>query len=67
MKSKIKVYYMNKGKDVIDIQEIISQIEGIIAINISLEKGEIQVIYNENFVDLDIIVESIEDLGYIII
>lgn len=67
MKSKIKVYNMNKGKDVIDIQEIISQIEGIIAINISLEKGEIQVIYNENFVDLDIIVESIEDLGYIII
>ena len=54
MKSKIKVYNMNKGKDVI-------------AINISLEKGEIQVIYNENFVDLDIIVESIEDLGYIII
>ena len=67
MKSKIKVYNINKGKDVIDIQEIISQIEGIIAINISLEKGEIQVIYNENFVDLDIIVESIEDLGYIII
>lgn len=67
MKSKIKVYNMNKGKDVIDIQEIISQIEGIIAINISLEKGEIQAIYNENFVDLDIIVESIEDLGYIII
>jgi copper chaperone CopZ len=67
MKSIIKVCQINREKDVIDIQKVISQIEGIIASKISLEKKEIQVIYNENFVNLDNIIESIEDLGYIVI
>ena len=67
MKSIIKVYQINKEQDVIEIQRVISQIEGIIASKVSLEKKEIQVIYNENFVILDKIIESIEDLGYIVI
>lgn len=67
MKSIIKVYQINKQKDVVDIHEAMSTIEGIIACEISLSKKEIQVIYNDNIVKLDDIVESIENLGYIVI
>lgn len=67
MKSVIKVYDMGKSKDVIKIQNAISVIEGIIACEISLEKKEIQVIYNENFVNLDSIITSIENVGYIVL
>ena len=67
MKSVIKVYDMGKSKDVIKVQSAISVIEGIIACEISLEKKEIQVIYNENFVNLDSIITSIENVGYIVL
>ena len=66
MKSVISVYNMNKSKDVGNIQEAISMNEGVIACEISLEKKEIQIIYNESIVSLNKIIDSIENLGYII-
>ena len=44
-----------------------AQIQGIIACEISLEKKELQVIYNESFVDLETIINSIENLGFLVI
>lgn len=67
MKSIIKVLNMNNQKDVVKIQEAIAQVNGIIACEISREKKEVQVIYNENYLDLDKIVESIENYGYMIL
>lgn len=67
MKSVIKVCDMKKSQDVVKIQKAISSNEGIIACEISLEKGEILIIYNENYVLLDDIIESIEDIGYMVI
>ena len=66
MKSVISLYNMNKSKDVGKIQEAISMNEGVIACEISLEKKQIQIIYNDSIVDLDKIIDSIENLGYII-
>ena len=66
MKSIIKVNQINKQKDVANIQNAIAGIEGIIACEISVEKKEIHVIYNDNFVNLDKIVEGIENIGYIV-
>jgi len=66
MKSIIKVYQINKQENVIDIHDALAKIEGIIACEISLEKKEIQVIYNESFVNLEVIIENIENLGYIV-
>jgi len=66
MKSVISVYNMSKSKDVENIQNTISMSEGIIACEISLQKKEIQIIYNEAFVSLNEIVDSIENLGYMI-
>ena len=66
MKSVISVYNMNKSKDVDNIQDAISMNEGVIACEISLEKKEIQIIYNECIVGLNKIIDSIENLGYMI-
>lgn len=67
MKSILKIYQMNSQKDVANIKKIISKIEGIIACEIALDKKEVQLIYNENFLELDTIIENIENLGYMVI
>ncbi len=66
MKSVIKVYNLNTQKDISKIQGAIANNEGILACEISLNKKEIQVIYNESCIDLDKILESIENLGYMV-
>nr|WP_278680164.1 heavy-metal-associated domain-containing protein [Clostridium paraputrificum] len=67
MKSVIKIYDMNKSSDAMNIQGAIASNEGVIACEVSLDKKEIQLIYNESFVTLDKIIESIEILGYIVV
>lgn len=67
MKSKIKVYQLNTQKDIQDISKVISKLDGIIAYEISLEKKEIQIIYNETFLCLDKIIETVENIGYVVI
>lgn len=66
MKSVISVYNINKPKDVGNIQKAIAINEGVIACEISLEKKEIQIIYNDVIISLNEIVDSIENLGYMI-
>lgn len=67
MKSIIKVCNMESNKDVNKIQHNISNNDGIIAIEISLAKKEITVIHNEAFISNEQIINSIEDLGYIVV
>ena len=66
MKSIIKVHPLKKQKDVMNIQRAISNVEGIIACEISIDKSEVQVIYNESCLELDDIIESIENVGYMV-
>lgn len=66
MKSVISVYNINSSKDVGNIQNAISMNEGVIACEISLEKKEIQIIYNDVIISLSEIIDSIENLGYMI-
>lgn len=67
MKAVIKVHEIKKQKDVVRIQKVISCIEGIIACEVSLEKNEIQLIYNESFVNVDSIIEELENIGLMVI
>lgn len=67
MKSIIKVYGINTQKDVIKIQKTISNMEGILACEISIKKKEIQIIYNESCIEIDEITENIENLGYMVV
>ena len=67
MKSVIKICNMESHQDTKIIQEIIANNSGVIASEISLTKKEITVIYNETFLNIEKIINSIEDLGYIVI
>lgn len=66
MKAVLKVYNINDRKDVSNIQKVVGSIEGILACEISKEKKEIQIIYNEAFVDVDKITENLENSGYMV-
>ena len=67
MKSIIKVLNINKSKDIRNIQRAVSMNEVVIASEVSIEKKEVQVIYNDSIVDLDTIIDSIENMGYMTI
>lgn len=66
MKSVIKICNMESNKDIKIIQEAIVSNSGVIASEISLSKKEVIVIYNEVFLNIEKIINSIEDLGYIV-
>lgn len=66
MKSIIKIYNMESHRDSNIIQETVAQNSGVIASEISLAKKEVVVIYNEAFLSIQEIVDSIEDLGYVV-
>ena len=66
MKSIIKICNMESHHDAKIIQKIIANNFGIIASEISLAKKEITLIYNEPFFNIEKIINSIEDLGYIV-
>ena len=66
MKSIIRVCDMSKAQDVSKIQNAIASNEGVIACEISLEKKEVQIIYNDGYVNLDKIIDSIENIGYMV-
>ena len=67
MKSVIKICNMESHQDANVIQQTIVNNSGVIAIEISLGKKEITVIYNETFLDITVILNAIEDLGYVVI
>ena len=66
MKSVIKICNMESHEDTTIIQETIVNNLGVIASEISLTNKEITVIYNETFLNIRKIINSIEDLGYIV-
>lgn len=67
MKSIIKVFNMKNTTDISRVRNAISNNEGIIACQINSEKGEVSVVYDDYFVSLEQIMESIENLGYTIL
>lgn len=67
MKSVIKIINMKSQKDASSIQSAVIKNEGIIAIQTSVKKNEITVIYNDMYINIDKIINIIEDLGYVTI
>ena len=67
MKSIIKILNMESEKDVKLIQNAIANKSGIIASQVSLQKKEIVVIYDSIYLNEEKIINTIEDLGYIVI
>ncbi|MDS0526837.1 heavy-metal-associated domain-containing protein [Clostridium sp. SHJSY1] len=67
MKAVLKVHNINNQSDVSKIQRAITSNEGIIACEISIQKKEIQIIYNDTWLNIDKVIECIENLGYMIL
>lgn len=67
MKAVLRVCNMNTIQDVNRIRNAISNNEGVIACQISKEKGEIDVIYDNYFVNADMLIDSLEGMGYTVI
>ena len=67
MKSVIKIINMYSNEDSKKIQEAIVHNEGIIASQTSISKKEVTIIYDETSIEIEKIIDSIEDLGYLVI
>ena len=67
MKSVIKVWNMNTSQDISNVNVAISNNQGVIACQINSESKEIEIIYDNYFVSLDNLIESIEEVGYAVI
>lgn len=67
MKSVIKVVNMKGQKDASLIQNAVMNKEGIIAIQTSVKKQEVTLLYNDMYLNIDEVIDIIEDLGYITI
>jgi copper chaperone len=67
MKSVLKIYNMNTLEDVNSIRKAIAKNEGVVACEISSEKGEVSVVYDSYFLKEEDIIESIEELGYTVL
>jgi len=67
MKSVIKVYNMNTSDDISNVNVAISNNQGVIACQINSESKEIEIIYDDYFLSLDNLIESIEEAGYTVI
>lgn len=67
MKSVLKIYNIESQNDINIIKNSIAQKNGVIAIQISLAKKELTLIYNNSFLSIEEVIDSIEDLGYIVV
>jgi len=67
MKSVIKVCNMNTSDDISNVNVAISNNQGVIACQIISESKEIEIIYDDYFVSLDNLIESIEEAGYTVL
>ena len=64
MKSLFKISSMKTLEDVSNVRNAISNMEGVIACQVNLEKGEVNVVYDDFFIKEDDLISSIEDSGY---
>ena len=67
MKSLFKISSMKTLEDVSNVRNAISNMEGVIACQVNLEKGEVNVVYDGFFIKEDDLTSSIEDSGYIVL
>ncbi|WP_291633327.1 heavy-metal-associated domain-containing protein [Clostridium sp.] len=67
MKSVIKVCNMSTSDDISNVNSAISNNQGVIACQLNSESKEVEIIYDDYFVSLDNLIESIEEAGYTVI
>lgn len=67
MKTILRVCNMRTSLDVTNVRNAISNNQGVIALQVNIEKGEIEVLYDSYFIDADKLIDSLNELGYIVL
>jgi copper chaperone CopZ len=67
MKSTLKMGNMVTYDDVNKVRNAISNKQGVMACQINLEKSELNVVYDDYFVQLDDLILALEEEGYTIL
>lgn len=67
MKSVLNLSVIHTLEDVNIIRQAVSNNEGVIACEINREKREVSVVYYGQFLSIDEIIDSIEELGYTVL
>lgn len=67
MKALLKVCDMKTVEDINKVKGAVANNQGVVACEINREKREVSVIYDDYFVDVDTIIESVENTGYTVI
>lgn len=67
MKSVLNLSVIHTLEDVNIIRQAVSSNEGVIACEINREKSEVSVVYYGQFLSINDIIDSIEELGYTVL
>lgn len=67
MKAVLKVCDMVTSKDINNVRSAISNNEGVLACQIRPENKEVEIVFDNYFINVDEIIASIEDKGYTVI
>ncbi|MEG1257071.1 heavy-metal-associated domain-containing protein [Clostridium sp.] len=67
MKTTLKICDMIASKDVLRVKTAISANEGVIACGIHKSKKEVEIVYDDYFINIEDIIQSIENHGYTVI
>jgi len=67
MKAVLKVCDMVTSKDINNVRSAISNNEGVLACQIRPEIKEVEIVFDNYFINVDDIIASIEEKGYTVI
>lgn len=67
MKALVRIYNLTTHDDIINIRNVVSNYEGILACEINLNKKEVNIVYDSLSASIDEIITSIENVGYMVI
>lgn len=67
MKSLVRIYNLATHNDIVNIKNVVSNYEGILACEVNLNKKEVYLVYDDLSVSIDDITDSIELAGYMVI
>ena len=67
MKALLRIYNLTTHDDIINIRNVVSNYEGILACEINLNKKEVNLVYDSLSVAIYEIIASIENAGYMVI
>ena len=67
MKSLVRIYNLTTHNDIVNIRNVVSNYECILACEINLNKKEVSIVYDSLSVSIEEIITSIENSGYMVI